>query len=259
MTRNSNWRTLVAQGRELVRNIGKFKWDLGDLAAQIDDEDLPAFADEVHTSATILSRYKRVAAFWPPAYRDVDVAFSVYEELMRWSGLDPTAAQREYDRLVKVGVRLAVDDIRMAHGKTPTRPPSSARGRAEYAKRLLADDDVRKHAAEDDTFASAFAKDRDDVARRRAREATTNQRHRAPGLVVEHAVTDACTQMNAITYRIGQVIDTLKDETLTSAQRDRLTERAGAVVSAASLLADFLGNTDANFEEQVAALLAEGN
>lgn len=254
-----SWNALVARGRELVRNIGKFKWDLGDLVREVADEDLEAFAVEVNTTATILARYKKVAAFWPSSYRDATVAFSVYEELMRWSGNHPREAQREYDRLRSEGIRLSVDDIRMAHGKTPTRPPTGARGRAEYVKRLAEDPDVRRELARDGAFSASFAQDRDAVSKEMEKEAKQSQRHRAGGLVQEHAVVSALTQMNAIKHRIGQVIDTLKDEDLTEQQRKDLSGRASDVADAATLLQDFLGNSDANFEEQVALLLAEGN
>lgn len=259
MTKSVKWHALVARGRELVTNIGKFKWELGDLAREVDDEDLGEFAVAVNTSATILARYKKVASFWPSSYRDPQVAFSVYEELLRWSGADPKKAQAEYDRLKKVGVRLAVDDIRMAHGKTPTRPPTGAKGRAEYVKRLADDPDVRRELARDGAFATSFAQEREKVSRQMRETEKQSQRHRAPDLVREYAVVDATTQLNNIKHRIGRVIDTLKDEDLTEQQRKDLLGRASEVADAAALLQDFLGNSAANFEEQVALLLAEGN
>lgn len=254
-----NWKALVAQGRELVRNIGKFKWELGDLARKVDDEDLEAFSREVHTSTSVLSRYKKVAAFWPPSYRDPDVAFSVYEELMRWSAYEPSKAQAEYDRLVVEGVRLSVDDIRMAHGKTPTRAPTGAKGRADYAKRLMDDPDVRREVARDASFAAKLAQDREQHARQEAVGAAQGQRNRAKGITDAHARVDAQAQMESIKYRIARVIDTLKDEDLNATDRASLAKTAGDVVDAAELLRDFLGNTDQNFEEQVALLLQDGS
>ena len=254
-----NWKALVAQGRELVRNIGKFKWELGDLARKVDDEDLEAFGKEVHTSTNVLSRYKKVAAFWPASYRDPEVAFSVYEELMRWSGYEPSKAQAEYDRLISDGVRLSVDDIRVAHGKTPTRAPTGAKGRADYAKRLMDDPDVRREVARDASFSAKLAQEREQFARQEAVGAAQGQRNRAKGITDAHARADAQAQMQSIKHRIARVIDTLKDEDLNEADRAMLARTAGDVVDAAELLRDFLGNTDQNFEEQVALLLQDGS
>lgn len=254
-----NWEVLVSRGRELVRNIGKFKWELGDLVREVDDRNLAKFAVEVNTTATILTRYKRVAAFWPDTYRDPAVAFSVYEELMRWSDYDQRTAQSEFTRLRKIGVRLTVDEIRVAQGKTPTRAPTSTKGRADYAKRLMNDPAVRREIAKDASLAAQIAQDREEEAKRIRCAIKSDQRNRARGLIEEHAVATAITEMNAIKHRIGKVIDALKDEDLTENNRTLLSGRASEIADAVSLLQDFLGNSDTDFEQGLALLLAEGN
>lgn len=255
MTTTQTWTDLVSQGRELVATIERSKFDLGDLARAIDEAELTAFAEEIGVSHGVITAYRDVAAFWPEAYRDPKISFSAYQELQRASGGDPFAAQVEFDRMKDEGERFTVDRIRLRHGGAPTRAPTDTQERAEYVKRQLADEEVRKEVAKDDAISSSFARDRDERARGERERSDQAQRERAPGLTSAHAVQSALSDMEAMKAKIGRAIDSLSKEELTEDQRRQLTERSDELVDAAELLRDFVGTGKVDFDRGIAEIL----
>lgn len=255
MTTTQTWTDLVSQGRELVRTIERSKFDLGDLARAIDEAELATFAEEIGVSHGVITAYRDVAAFWPEGYRDSKVSFSVYQELMKVSGGDPATAQREFNAMRAEGGKLTVDRLRTRHGKTPTRAPTDAQERAEYVKRQLADEEVRKEVAKDDSISSSFARDRDERARQERERSDQAQRERAPGLTSAHAVQSALSDMEAMKAKIGRTIDSLSKEELTEDQRRQLTARSDELVDAAELLRDFVGTGKVDFDRGIAEIL----
>lgn len=255
MTTTQTWTDLVSQGRELVRTIERSKFDLGDLARAIDGGELASFAEEIGVSHGVITAYRDVAAFWPEPYRDPKISFSVYQELQRWSDDDPLTAQIEFDRMKDEGEKFTVDRVRIRHGKTPTRAPTDAQERADYVKRQLADEEVRKEVAKDDSITSQFARDRDERARTERERSDQAQRERAPGLTSAHAVQTALSDMESMKARIGRVIDALSKEDLTEDQRRQLTARSDELVDAAELLRDFVGTGTVDFDRGIAEIL----
>jgi hypothetical protein len=103
------WNDAVRNGRELVRQLNRCQWELGDLAlavAPIGDHGgrsdgsmeatLNRFATEIGTCFGSLDSYRRVAAAWPTEWRRPHLSWSVHHALARLDGREETIRERDW-------------------------------------------------------------------------------------------------------------------------------------------------------------------
>lgn len=101
-------RKQVQRGRELVANLNKSKWQLGDLALEVmapsydravgltegpQVEELRRFATAISLTWDRLKKYRTVSVTFPPEVRRQDLSWTVHEEML--SAPDPHALLAE--------------------------------------------------------------------------------------------------------------------------------------------------------------------
>lgn len=89
----SRYQQLVEEGRELVANLSRNQWELGDKALEVApvgaghtnsgaNERLRQYAKDIGERFQTLRRYRAVAAAWPEGRRRPSVSWSIHAELL---------------------------------------------------------------------------------------------------------------------------------------------------------------------------------
>lgn len=141
------WKSLVAAGRKAVAREADAKWELGDLALEVEPkgkrgahtgalERLREYADEIGIEPDQLRQYRDVAAAWSDATRVASASWSAHRELMA----EPDRAKYLRDlakRQPPEGYGAwTVNAIREDRGKRPQRN-GGLLGTRERAQRVI--------------------------------------------------------------------------------------------------------------------------
>lgn len=250
---------LVAKGRKLVRDLHKSKFNLGDLAAQV-EVGLDKFAEDIGINPTSLARYRSVASAIPEDARDDTISFSLYEEAL--SGRTSEEAVAEIERLkAKFGDALTLDRARIEWGKRPTRSPRTGtrEEQVDTVKQLLSNPDVADRVLGDMEVAAHVVQAQERVEAEQREHAERTSRSKTPNLHHSHTVITVASRLGNSAALVAQSLDDLRDEELSDQEREMLRNRAEKLEVAVGYLTEFLSSGNVEFEDQLAALLDGGS
>lgn len=196
----SDWNDLVRRGRSATERLGQAKWELGDLACEVETTynggQLQAFADEIGVDYSTLRDYCQVArAFVAMTTNRGKACWTVYKLLAGREDRYDILAEREHWTVNEMHERLGrppqgyrtTDPEHVEHSFTNLQPQDRARllGQAlddpEVASEVS--EQITDYVAADPALTSRVVAQRNDQVQREV-EANTNtadhERHREP-------------------------------------------------------------------------------
>lgn len=176
----STWNDLVARGRNARERLGQAKWELGDLADEVETSynggQLQVYADEIELEYNTLRGYRYVSRAWPSDLRRSKAPWSVYEMLAGREDRYEILAERDHwtvdamrERLNKRQTRYPLDDPDEAQYRLRNLEPAE---RAELVRETLNDPEVAESVGDAVTdYVAADPKLTTEVTRKRQKAA----------------------------------------------------------------------------------------
>lgn len=129
----SAWNDLVARGRNARERLGQAKWELGDLADEVETTynggQLQTYANEIDVEYDTLRRYRHVSAAFVP--------HSTFREKASWSVYKMLAGREDRYEILAERDHWTVDAMRERLNKRQTRYPLDDPDEAQYRLRNL--------------------------------------------------------------------------------------------------------------------------